>query len=257
MKSEVYNMDCLEYMRKLPDKAFAIAIADPPYGGAGNEKLDGGAVRSTLRQVQERHQHQRGGRHYTFGLRKKNRNYTNRRNLGDEIRKKIVEWDTAPDEEFFKELFRVSRNQIIWGANYFPNMPPTRCFVVWRKLSISENFSMAMAEYAWTSFGTNAKVFECAPQGDQKDLRFHPTQKPVKLYQWLLSNFAKEGDTIFDPMMGSQSSRIAANRLGFDYVGCEIDKEYFDKGCERFEKQCHGIIKMNNGDTITQTQLEF
>ena len=90
-----------------------------------------------------------------------------------------------------------------------------------------------------------------------EDDRMHPTQKPVDLYAWIFKKFAKEGDIIFDPMMGSQSSRIAANRLGFDYVGCEIDKEYFDKGCERFEKQCHGIIKMNNGDTITQTQLEF
>ena len=114
-----------------------------------------------------------------------------------------------------------------------------------------------MCEYAWTNMDGNAKIFRMQPQGNQKDPRFHPTQKPIELYSWLLQKYAKDGDNVFDPMMGSQSSRIAANRLGFDYVGCEIDKEYFNKGCERFEKQCHGIIKMNNGDTITQTQLEF
>ena len=98
--------------------------------------------------------------------------------MGDEVRKKIIGWDVAPGEEYFKELFRVSKNQIIWGGNYF-SLPPTRCFLVWRKLTISESFTMAMAEYAWTSFNGNAKVFECAPQGASKDPRFHPTQKPV------------------------------------------------------------------------------
>lgn len=193
--------------------------------------------------------------HYAFGARKRYSTYKDRRDMGNEVRKKIIEWDTAPDEEFFKELFRVSRNQIIWGANYFPAMPPCRCFVVWRKLSISEGFSMAMAEYAWTSFNANAKVFEAAPQGDQKDPRFHPTQKPVELYAWLLRHFAKEGDTIFDPMMGSQSSRIAAYKMGFDFTGCEIDKDYYDKGEERFRRECLEERTLPNGMTITQTRL--
>ena len=253
MKSEVYNMDCLAFMRSLPDNAFALAIADPPYGGAGEEAVDGGGAsedgstatsrpwsRWSCSGRQARYA-PGGGRHYTFGLRKRNRGYEDRRNMGREIRKKIIAWDTAPDEEFFKELRRVSRNQIIWGANYFPNMPPTRCFVVWRKLTISENFSMAMAEYAWTSFNGNAKVYECAPQGKPGDERFHPTQKPVALYSWLIRHFW-QGGAIFDPMMGSQSSRIAAHIAGADFVGCELDPDYFAKGNARFEAATRQLL---------------
>jgi site-specific DNA-methyltransferase (adenine-specific) len=147
--------------------------------------------------------------------------------------KNIIAWDIAPDDEYFRELFRVSKNQIIWGANYFPNMPPTRCFLVWRKLSISEKFSMAMAEYAWTSFNQNAKVFEYAPQGKKDDPRFHPTAKPIALYSWILNNFAKEGDTILDTHLGSGSSAIAAHQLGYDFTGIEIDGYYYEKAKER------------------------
>jgi site-specific DNA-methyltransferase (adenine-specific) len=144
-----------------------------------------------------------------------------------------IDWDVAPEPEYFEQLFRVSRNQIIWGANYFPNMPPTRCFLVWRKLSISEKFSMAMAEYAWTSFNQNAKVFECAPQGKKNDPRFHPTQKTIELYAWIFNNFCKAGDTILDTHLGSGSSAIAAHQLGFDFTGIEIDDEYYEKAKER------------------------
>ena len=150
-------------------------------------------------------------------------------------RKKIIAWDVAPGEDYFQELFRVSRNQIIWGGNYFA-LPPTRCFLIWRKLTISENFTMAMAEYAWTSFNENAKVFECAPQGRPGDDRFHPTQKPVALYKWILSRYAKPGDKILDTHLGSGSSRIAAWDLGFDFVGCEIDDVYFGLQEKRFEE---------------------
>lgn len=161
--------------------------------------------------------------------------YANWRNLGDEVCKKIIAWDVAPGQEYFAELTRVSRNQIIWGGNYFA-LPPTRCFLIWRKLSISESFSMAMAEYAWTSFNQNAKVFEAAPQGKAGDPRFHPTQKPVELYAWQYKLFAKPGFKILDTHMGSQSSRIAAWDAGLDYVGCEIDKHYYELGEARFEK---------------------
>jgi len=146
--------------------------------------------------------------------------------------KKIIAWDVAPEQEYFEQLFRVSRNQIIWGGNYF-DLPPTRCFLIWRKLSISENFSMAMCEYAWTSFNGNAKLFEHVPQG--KD-RFHPTQKPVALYEWIFSRYAKPGDKILDTHLGSGSSRIAAYNAGLDFVGYEIDKTYFDQEEERFKK---------------------
>ena len=156
------------------------------------------------------------------------------RDMGGEVRKKIISWDVAPEQEYFDELFRVSRNQIIWGGNYF-NLPPTRCFLVWRKLTISESFSMAMAEYAWTSFNGNAKVFEYAPQGVPGD-RFHPTQKPIALYEWIYKNYAKPGDKILDTHMGSQSSRIAAYNMGFDYTGYEIDETYYKLGEERFER---------------------
>lgn len=175
-----------------------------------------------------------GSRHYAFGARKNSSTYQDRRNMGEQIRKKIIAWDVAPEQSYFDELFRVSRNQVIWGGNYF-NLPPTRCFLVWRKLSISERFSMAMAEYAWTSFNSNAKVFEHVPQ-DNTGQRFHPTQKPVALYKWILSNYAKPGDKILDTHVGSASSLIACYDLGFDYVGFEIDEEYYKLASRRLEE---------------------
>lgn len=150
--------------------------------------------------------------------------------------KKIITWDIAPDKDYFKELFRVSRNQIIWGGNYF-ELPPTRCFLVWRKLTISESFSMAMAEYAWTSFNDNAKVFEYAPQGRAGDNRFHPTQKPVALYEWILNRYAKDGDKILDTHVGSASSLIACRNTNHKFVGFEIDKDYYSLAKERLDRE--------------------
>ena len=166
---------------------------------------------------------------------------------------RCIDWDIAPKQEFFDELFSVAKTVIIWGGNYFP-LPATRCFIIWDKQQ-PENFSMAMCEYAWTNMNANAKMFRMQPQGNPKDPRFHPTQKPVELYAWVIRNYAKEGDRIFDPMMGSQSSRIAAYKLGFDYVGCELDKEYFAKGCERFDRECQGITKSENGKRWQQTSM--
>lgn len=150
--------------------------------------------------------------------------------------KKIIAWDVAPGREYFDELFRVSRNQIIWGGNYF-DLPPTRCFLIWRKLSITENFSMAMCEYAWTSFQGNAKLFEAAPQGTKDEPRFHPTQKPVALYSWILSRYAKPGDKILDTHVGSASSLIACHRAGLEAWGFEIDEIYFAKASERLARE--------------------
>ena len=155
-------------------------------------------------------------------------------NLGGEVRKKIIAWDTAPGQEYFDELFRVSRNQVIWGGNYF-RLPPTRCFLIWRKKGIPVNFSMAMAEYAWTSFNKNAKVFEARASG-QPD-RFHPTQKPIELYEWIYGLYANPGDKILDTHLGSGSSRIAAYRLGYEFTGYEIDETYFKLQEQRFEKE--------------------
>ena len=152
--------------------------------------------------------------------------------MGGEVRKKIISWDYAPNEEYFKELFRVSKNQIIWGGNYFI-LPPTRCFLIWEKTNVPENFTMAMAEYAWCSIQGNAKIFKYSAVGQEG--RFHPTQKPIALYEWILSKYAKQGDKILDTHLGSGSSRIACYNGGYDFWGYEIDKEYFEKQEQRFE----------------------
>ena len=209
-------MDCLEYMRTLPDKAFALAIADPPYGirDAGGQTGGSGKLK---------------GRVFNNGY--------------------IDRWDKAPSREFFTELQRVCENVIIWGGNYF-DLPPTRCFICWDKVQPWENFSQV--EYAWTSFESPAQLFRFDNRTGDK---IHPTQKPVELYAYLLKKFAKPGDRIFDPMMGSQSSRIAAYKMGFDYVGCELDKEYFDRGCERFNRECKGEHVQKDGSIIKQTSL--
>lgn len=154
--------------------------------------------------------------------------------MGEKIRKKIVSWDYAPGEDYFNELFRVSTNQIIWGGNYF-SLPPNRCFLVWRKTNIPENFTMAMAEYAWCSFNDNAKVVDLSSLGIAD--RFHPTQKPIALYEWVLSRFSKPGDKILDTHVGSASSLIACERAGLPYVGFELDPDYYRKAVDRLENE--------------------
>ena len=142
-------------------------------------------------------------------------------------------WDNEiPTKEYFEELKRISENQIIWGGNYF-ELPPTRCFLIWDKQQ-PQNVSFASCEFAYTSFNRSAKTFYMRPQ-NADDYRIHPTQKPVELYRWLLTNYAKEGDTIFDSHLGSGSIAIACDNLGFDLTGCEIDKEYFDSAVKRLE----------------------
>lgn len=157
----------------------------------------------------------------------------NGRDLGREVLKKIITWDVAPSKEYFTELFRVTRNQIIWGGNYF-DLPPTRCFLIWRKTNVPEDFSMAMAEYAWTSLNANAKVFDFSAVGQVG--RFHPTQKPVELYKWILNRYSQPGDKILDTHCGSASSLIACHELGRQYVGFEIDREYYTKAKARLEE---------------------
>ncbi len=140
-----------------------------------------------------------------------------------------------PPPEFFAELKRVSKEQIIWGANNF-QLPQFKGFVVWEKLSISETFTMSMAEIASLSDGlsTVSKIYRQRPQDT---LRIHPTQKPVKLYQWLLSNYAEKGRRILDTHLGSGSSAIAAHYFGVDFVGCELDEDYYNAACERFDRE--------------------
>lgn len=193
-----YNVDCMEYMRTLPDKVFDLAVVDPPYGIG----MDGGCV----------------------GYK------------GDNVFEKKG-WDkSTPGKEYFDELFRVSENQIIWGGNYF-YLPPTRCFLIWDKGAGFRGRTYAEAELAWTSFDQNVRIFERDPlcNGDYKG-KIHPTQKPVALYAWIFSRYAKPGDKILDTHLGSGSSRIAAYDAGLNFVGCEIDPDYFKAQEERFKE---------------------
>lgn len=243
MKSEVYNCDCVEYMKGLPDKCFTLAIADPPYGiNAPNMRMGGhdGYVSTAVKCKK--------GRLNSGAGKLRNR----------VLNQSDCSWDNEPPkQEFFDELLRVSKNVIIWGGNYF-HLPPSRCIICWDKEQPWENFSQI--ELAWTSFDFPAKLFRKGSRGGSVPAmrtfaKIHPTQKSVELYVYCLQTFAKPGDTIFDPMMGSQSSRIAAYKLGFDYVGCELDKEYYDKGCDRFNNECLGITTGSNGKKFIQTSL--
>ena len=243
MTSEVFNTDCLEYMRTLPDKAFQLAIADPPYG-ISIDLASMGQGTGVAPETNSRVKLNKSRMHGAGKLKDR------------AINKFDTSWDyEPPKQEFFDELFRISKNQIIWGGNYF-DLPPTRGIICWDKEQTFLNFSQW--EMAWSSFDTTAKIFRFSNRGftcPEKQERIHPTQKPIALYAWLLTHYAKPGDRIFDPMMGSQSSRIAAYKMGFDYVGCELDKEYFDKGCERFAKECKGEIKLKDGSIVKQASL--
>lgn len=192
-------------MGEFPDKYFDLAIVDPPYG-IGYSQL--------------------------VGVKQTKHGWKNRT---------ASEWDNEiPTPSYFNELFRVSKNQIIWGGNYF-YLPPTRCFIIWDKV---QRIDQADCEYAWTSFEKSARIFQYArgnesgfaPKSLATDKRFaniHPTQKPVALYKWLLSNYANEGDKILDTHLGSGSIAIACNDYKFDLTASEIDKTYYDKMTER------------------------
>lgn len=205
-ESLVTNEDCMEMMKRYPDKFFELAIVDPPYG-LGDRLCNGGRLS------------QKG------------------RISAAQYSGKV--WDEVPTQEYFVELFRVSEKQIIWGGNYF-TLPPTRGFVIWDKKQPLQTFSFG--EFAWTSFDCPAKKIELMytnfVEGNTSPAeKIHPTQKPVALYKWLLKNYAKEGDKILDTHLGSGSSRIAAYIMGFDFYGCEIDKDYFDAQEKRFKEQ--------------------
>ena len=150
---------------------------------------------------------------------------------GDSAVNFITHWDIAPNKEVFDEIFRVSKNQIIWGGNYF-NLPPTRCFNIWKKLTISENFTMAMAEYAWTSFNDNAKLWEFAPQDKS---RFHPTQKPLKLIEKQIALYSNENDLILDCFSGSGTTAVACHNLKRRFICIEKDYDYWKASVERLK----------------------
>ena len=184
----------MELMSRYPDNHFELAIVDPPYGIDINSS----------------------GRLGHYGGKGKT-------------------WDSeVPSDEYFKELSRVSKNQIIWGGNYF-DLPPTRCFLIWDKKQ-PEGVSFASCEYSWTSFDKSAKTFYLRPQNADYDGRIHPTQKPVKLYEWLLMNYAKEGYKILDTHLGSGSIAIACHNLKYDLTACELDEEYYKAAMKRITK---------------------
>jgi len=193
----ITNEDNMELMARYPDKHFELAIVDPPYGIA------------------------------RFG---------NRVELSNRLCKsaKLNEWDIKPNQEYFDELFRVSKNQIVWGANNFI-MPPSEYFCVWNKKQTLDNFSSA--EYAWVSMGLKkpAKVFDYGIHKHNHTNKIHPTQKPIDLYKFILDTYTNENDKILDTHLGSGSIAIACHDYGFELTACELDKEYYDKAIQRIK----------------------
>jgi len=210
----INNEECLQAMKKLPDKYFELAIVDPPYGiGMDKTTLSNRASNS-----------------------KKFKNYKGKQYIGEWIDNK-----PAP-KEYFKELFRISKNQIIWGANHFIEQfnKNSSCWIVWYKNGQCPTSTNADCELAWASFKTAVKYFRYDWSGfgavNSKENKIHPTQKPVALYEWLLNNYAKKGDKILDTHLGSASSIIACKKLGFEYLGFELDPDYFKSASERIAK---------------------
>ncbi len=209
--SKVFNIDCLEYMKTCKDKEFDLAIVDPPYG---------------IKESGSKNQSRR-----KFAVSKKYKSYK-----GDDLE--------PPPPEYFVELKRISKNQIIFGANHFIDLMPFRSsgWIVWDKLNGDTDF--ADCELAYTSFDCAVRKFSFRWQGmlqgnmKNKEIRIHPNQKPVAIYKWILSKFAKKGDKIIDTHLGSGSNRIACYDLGFDFYGCEWDEYYFDLQEKRFKEHC-------------------
>lgn len=195
-KITITNEDNMLLMARYPDNYFDLAIVDPPYG-LGNKLVDGGGTRKAK--------------------------FDNNR--------ESIKWDDLPTNEYFNELFRVSKNQIIWGSNYF-NLPATRCNIIWDKM---QEFTGSDFELAWTSFDKASKAFRMSRVEAYSQGKIHPTQKPVKLYEWLLMNYAKESDKILDTHLGSGSIAIACHDYGFELTACELDKEYYDKAIQRIK----------------------
>jgi len=205
MISEVFNEDCMSFMARYHDKYFDLAVVDPPYGIGFSDYERG----SSGIKVKER---------YTKNGKK--------------------DWDKGiPTNEYFEQLFRVSKNQIIWGGNYF-DLPPTQCFIFWYKQNPVPNF--ADGELAWTSFKKPAVCIDYRYYGNLqgktsvKDQKLHPTQKPITLYDYIFANFSTPNQRILDTHLGSGSSRIAAHKAGLDFTACEIDKDYFDASVKRY-----------------------
>jgi site-specific DNA-methyltransferase (adenine-specific) len=196
----ITNEDNMKLMGRYEDNHFDLAIVDPPYGIERFQKPSGSTRFKTSKLMQEE------------GL----------------------VWDKKPNQEYWSELFRVSKNQIVWGANNFV-MPPSEYFCIWNKKQTVDNF--ATAEYAWVSMGLKkpAKMFDYSIHKHNHTNKIHPTEKPVALYKWLLKNYANEGDKILDTHLGSGSIAIACHDMGFDLTACELDTDYYNAAMKRIE----------------------
>ena len=205
----ITNEDNMALMARYKDKHFDIAIVDPPYG-LGYRLVKGGA---------------KGG----MGT---------MRNLADE---KVTTWDDKiPPPEYFTELQRVSKNQIIWGGNYFLDyLGKTDGFVVWDKMNGTN--PMSDAELAWQNIKGTTRMFRWHHFSGERTTKMHPTQKPIQLYKWLLTNYAKEGDKILDTHLGSGSISIASHNLGFELTACELDKDYYEASLKRLSEHTSQI----------------
>lgn len=237
--SLVYNIDCMEFMKNIPDKFFDLAIVDPPYGIEISKRKKFGTVKNRI----------------TSYLKK--------------------DWDNSkPSKEFFDELFRVSKNQFVFGGNYFTEyLYSTNAWIFWDK-GWGENFSYSAGELIWSSLDFNIKKVFISRKYTQNNIsnnpkkakhfaKIHQAQKPIEIYKYILENFAEPSWKIFDSHLGSGSSRIACYELGFDFLGCEIDKDYFEAMEKRFQnylkqpklfiKEEDYIFRANNKDDFHET----
>jgi len=195
-KITLHHRDCLEALKEMDDNSFDLAIVDPPYEIKTANPFRGGGFMA-------------------------------KRVLASDT--KIKHWDKAPPPEYFDELMRVSKNQIIWGGNYF-DLPPTRCVIAWDKCQPWDNFSQW--EMAWTSFSKPASLFK---KDNRTGGKIHPTQKPVELYEWLLHKYANDGDTILDTHFGSGSIGIACHNMGYTLTAFELDGDYVERAVDRIK----------------------
>ena len=195
--NKIIKGDCLEVMKKMPDKSVDLVLTDPPYGGILNKKSGHGSLKKSVKKY------------------------------GDD------DWDYKPKKEYFDEIFRISKNQIIFGGNYFIDyLYPTSCWIVWNKLNGATDF--ADCELAWTSLNTAVRKFD-KHSGD-KD-RFHPTQKPLELFKWIIANYSEEGQTILDPFLGSGTTAVACKHLKRNYIGIEISEKYCKIARQRLRQE--------------------
>jgi site-specific DNA-methyltransferase (adenine-specific) len=211
--STVYLMDCIEGMKQFPDKIFDLVVVDPPY--------DFSCSKTSYVNKNTKF----SNRFQRFGGDKDKGGFVVGGNYPNSLMK-------PPSKEYFNEIFRVSKNQIIWGGQTFANLLPNSMeWIFWDKRTGTSYF--ADGELAWTSFGGSIRMYR--PNKLKSENKIHPTQKPEELYDWIFAKYTSEGNLILDTHLGSQSSRIAANKAGLDFVGFEIDREYYDNGNKRFK----------------------